>query len=70
MDEIILEEIRKTNRLLSMILTKDSTFNEKLALLKNAGLSSKEIAGIIGTSTATISVSLSKLKKVKNGKRK
>ena len=53
-----------------MILTKDSTFNEKLALLKNAGLSSKEIAGIIGTSTATISVSLSKLKKVKNGKRK
>lgn len=63
MEEKLLNEIKKTNRILAMLLVKDCKFPEKLKNLKNAGFDYKEIAEIIETTPATISVELSKLKK-------
>lgn len=63
MNDEILSEIKKLNKLLVLILMKDFKQNEKILFLNSSGFSPKEIAEIIGTTSNTISVTLNKLKK-------
>ena len=61
-DEIVLE-LRKISRLLTLLLTKDLSQRDKIALLSTAGLQPKEIADLIGTTPNTVSVTLAHMRK-------
>lgn len=61
----ILQEQRKTNRLLSILVTKDLPRSEQILVLKNSGFKPSEIAELIGTTANTVSVTLAKSKKRK-----
>lgn len=65
MNEEILNELKKLNKLLVLLLTKDDSQMDKIVLLSNSGFSPKEIADIIGTTSNTVSVSLNRIKKGK-----
>ena len=66
MNDEIISEIRKLNKLLVLLLTKELSQNEKIQFLDKAGFSPKEIADILGTTSNTVSVTINKLKKRKN----
>ncbi|WKZ70870.1 MAG: hypothetical protein QY331_06355 [Melioribacteraceae bacterium] len=70
MNEEILSEIKKMNKLLAIDLTRELKTDEKFELLSNAGFQPKEIADICNTTPNTVSVALSraKSKRKKKGK--
>ena len=51
-------------KILALTLPKELTQADKIALLSDAGFQPKEIAGILGTTANTVSVTLSKVKRV------
>ena len=63
MNDELFAEIKKLNKLLILLLTKDFTQNDKVLFLDNSGYTPKEIAEIIGTTSNTVSVTINKLKK-------
>ena len=64
-DEQILQELRKMNRLLAVTSLRDLSKRERIELLSNVGFPPREIADLIGTTPNTVSVELSKLKRQK-----
>lgn len=65
MTDELLEQIKKLNKLLVLIFTKDMSQVNKITDLSKAGFTPKEIADFIGTTSNTVSVALNKKKKVK-----
>jgi len=59
----ILSELRKISRLLTLLVTRDLSQRDKIALLSTAGLQPKEIADLIGTTPNTVSVTLAHIRK-------
>ena len=61
----LLSQIRMTNRLLAgqLLLASASSQTEVAALLANVGASNREIAEVLGTTTATVRVTLHRLNK-------
>ena len=59
----LLEEIKRTNKLLVVIATKDLSQTDKIMLLNKAGFGQKEIADLVGTTSNTVGVTLNRLKK-------
>lgn len=59
------EEIKKTNKLLALMATKDLQQPEKIKLLSQVGFGPKDIADLIGTSSNTVAVTLTRLRKAK-----
>lgn len=68
-DEIVVE-LRRVSRLLTLLLTKDLSQRDKIALLSTAGLQPKEIADLIGTTPNTVSVTLAQMKKAQAPRRR
>ena len=62
-DEQILQELKKMNRLLAATSLRDLSNRDRIGLLSNVGFKPKEIADLIGTTSNTVSVELSKLKR-------
>lgn len=54
-------------KLLAAIVVKDKTYKEKVALFSSLGMQPKEIALLLGTTGNQVRVTLSRLKKQKNG---
>ena len=50
-------------KILALTLPKELTQADKIVLLSDAGFPPKEIAGILGTTPNTVSVTLSKMKR-------
>lgn len=61
----ILSEIRRTNKLLALIATQGRTQAEKIIVLSQLGLTPKEISDIVGVSANLVSVTIHKEKKRK-----
>lgn len=61
----LIEEIRKMNKLLVLMVTKELLQNDKIETLSRVGFSPKEIAELIGATSNTVSVTLNKIKKRK-----
>jgi DNA-directed RNA polymerase specialized sigma24 family protein len=61
----LVQEIRKMNKLLVLMATKDLPQTEKIAFLAKAGFGQKEIAELIGTTSNTVGVALNRIKKRK-----
>jgi DNA-binding CsgD family transcriptional regulator len=59
----VLAELRKISRLLTLLLTRDLSQRDKIALLSTAGFQPKEIAELIGTTPNTVSVTLSTIRR-------
>ncbi|MCB9237370.1 MAG: hypothetical protein H6580_05535 [Flammeovirgaceae bacterium] len=65
MNADLIDEIKKTNKLLVIMATKDLPQTDKIALLSRVGFGQKEIADLVGTTSNTVGVTLNKLKKKK-----
>jgi DNA-binding CsgD family transcriptional regulator len=65
--KLIVEKLDTLIRIMALSGTKEMTSSEKIALLHKAGISSKDIAEIIGTSQNVVNVRLSQMRK-KEGK--
>lgn len=65
----LLQEMKKMNRLLVVMATKDLQQNEKIALLSSAGFAQKEIAEFVGTTSNTVNTTLNRLKKTNKKRR-
>jgi len=63
--ELVIDELKKLNRLMSLLLTNGRGPGEKILLLTQAGLSPKEISEILGVSANSVSVTLYQEKKKK-----
>ncbi len=63
MNEELLAEFKKLNKLLIIMLTKDLSQIDRIKFLNTSGYTPKEIADLVGTTSNTVSVALSKLKK-------
>jgi DNA-binding CsgD family transcriptional regulator len=61
----ILSEIRRTNKLLALIATQGKTQAEKIIILSQLGLAPKEISDTIGVSANVVSVTIHNAKKRK-----
>lgn len=68
-DELI-EEIKKMNKLLALMATKELPQIEKIQVLSDVGMGPKDIAQLIGASSNTVAVTLNRLKKTKKKKNK
>jgi DNA-binding NarL/FixJ family response regulator len=64
-DELILEKLDQLLKVISVAITKDLKQGEQIAILSRAGLSPKTIAELLGTTSNTVSVALSGLRKTK-----
>jgi DNA-binding CsgD family transcriptional regulator len=62
-------EVKRTNRLLALLLTKGERQKSAIATLKSAGFAPKEIAAILGTTPGTVSVALSNMKRKGSARR-
>ena len=62
-------ELRRTNRLLALLLVKGDKQKPAIAALNGAGLAPKEIAEILGTTPGTVSATLSNMKKTGRGRK-
>jgi len=58
----ILKKFDTVIKLLTISSLKDETQVQKIKILSSAGLSPKDIASLLGTSSNTVSVALSKMK--------
>lgn len=65
----ILPELRRISRLLTLLVTKNLSQKDKIALLSSAGLQPKEIADLIGTTPNTVSVTLAQIRKEQPARR-
>lgn len=63
MNDELIREIKKLNKLLILLLTKDLPQNEKIQFLDKSGFSPKDIAEIINTTPNTVRVTLARLRK-------
>jgi DNA-binding CsgD family transcriptional regulator len=63
MNEELLNEFIKLNKLLILLLTKDLSQNNKILFLSNSGFSPKDIGELLNTTRNTVSVTLNQLKK-------
>ena len=68
-DDEIIDELRKITRLLTVLATKGMTQREQIMLLDSVGLPPREIAELIGTTSNTVSVTLSTLRREARKKR-
>jgi DNA-binding CsgD family transcriptional regulator len=62
-EEQILEELQKMTRLLSIIATHGLSQRDQIAALDRAGFTPKQTAELVGTTSNTVSVYLSALRK-------
>lgn len=62
MDELI-NEIKKTNKLLVLSILQGKTQNECILLLNRVGFGQKEISELVGTTPNTVNSTLNKAKK-------
>lgn len=65
LEDQILQELKKMNRLLAVTSLRDLSNRDRIDLLSNVGFAPKEIADLIGTTPNTVSVELSKLRRRK-----
>ncbi|MEO8514047.1 MAG: hypothetical protein ABI543_10835 [Ignavibacteria bacterium] len=65
MAEEFVEQIKKMNKLLVLIFTKDMSQKDKILSLNKVGFKQKEIADFIGTTSNTVNVELNRSKKKK-----
>ena len=68
-EEEIIDELRKITRLLTLLVIKDKTQREQIVLLDSVGLPPRDIAELIGTTSNTVSVTLSTLRRAARKKR-
>lgn len=61
-DELIIE-VKKLNKLVILLLTKDLSQNDKIIFLDKSGFQPKDIAEIINTTPNTVRVTLARLRK-------
>lgn len=66
----LIQEIRKMNKLLVLMATKDLPQIEKIGILAKAGFGQKDIADLVGTTTNIVGVTLNRLKKINTKKKK
>lgn len=62
-EEEILRELRRISKLLVLTATKDQTQKDRIVLLSRIGFEPKDIASLLGTTSGTVSVTLSITKK-------
>lgn len=65
-DETI-KHLKGIVRLLTILVTKDMTRREQIQLLSSVGYAPKDIAELIGTTPNTVSVTLSALRRTRQG---
>ena len=65
-DDEILRELQRMTKLLSVIAMHGMTQRERIATLAQVGFSPKQIAELLSTTSNTVSVYLSHLRKRKN----
>lgn len=70
MKDELTEEIKKLNKLLILLLTKDLSQNEKIIFLDKSWFQPKDIAEIINTTPNTVRVTLAKIRKNSNKRNK
>lgn len=70
MKDELTEEIKKLNKLLILLLTKELSQNEKIIFLDKSGFQPKDIAEIINTTPNTVRVTLAKIRKNSNKRNK
>lgn len=68
-EEEILQELRRISKLLVLMVTKDQTQKDRIALLSSIGFEPKDIASLLGTTPSTVSVTLSIIKKRARGEK-
>jgi DNA-directed RNA polymerase specialized sigma24 family protein len=68
-DSAVLTELQKMNRLLALVVTGAKKQVEQIAILSNAGFQPTEIAELLGTTSNTVGVTLSRLRKAGKKKR-
>lgn len=71
--QYLVRELRRANRLLALLLTKDLKQSEAISELSRAGFQPRDIADVLGTTSNTVSVALSVMKskkgRAKNGRK-
>lgn len=65
LNKSILEELKKLNRLMGILVTNGRSPGEKIILLNQVGLSPKEISEILGVTANLVSVTIHNEKKKK-----
>ncbi len=70
-DDAILAEVRRVNRLLTALITKDATSaSERFVMLSSMGFTPEEISEVTGAPQKTVSVTLSNIRRQQKGKRR
>ena len=59
----ILQELRRISKLLALTITQELKQKDKIKLLSGVGFQPKDIADLIGTTSHTVSVTLSEIRK-------
>lgn len=67
-NKMILDELKKLNKLIGLLVTQGRSPGEKILLLNQAGLSPKEISDTLGVSSNLVSVTIYNEKKKKKKK--
>lgn len=57
-NQLVLDELKKTNKLLGVLVTKGHTPGEKILMLAQVGLTPKEISETLGVSANLVSVTI------------
>ena len=63
MDNETLNELKKMNKILALLLVKDMEQNDKIKALSKSGFQPKDIADLIDTTANTVSIILSRSRK-------
>ena len=63
LNKSILDELKKLNKLMSILVTAGKTPGEKILLLNQVGLTPKEISDILGVTSNLVSVTIYQDKK-------
>ncbi|HEY2934411.1 MAG TPA: hypothetical protein VGK99_21950 [Acidobacteriota bacterium] len=69
-EHLVLAKLDQLLRVLTVSVTKGMRQNEQIALLDRVGFQPKEIADLLGTTSNTVSVALTNLRKAKQKKGK
>jgi hypothetical protein len=64
-EQLVLEKLDQLLRVLTISVTKGMKQNDQIALLDRAAFPPKEIAALLGTTSNTVSVALTNLRKAK-----
>lgn len=68
-EEEILRELQRITKLLVLTATKDQSQRDRIAVLSNIGFRPKEVAELLGTTSNTVSVTLSEIRKKAKGRK-